>query len=430
MTEYDSTPGKESAPKYRKSAQWFAFAVVILLSLVLMIDTFRRAGRDDEKPQPLPVDEQIQDRQSELDFQRRLDQEIKRRQLQNQIPLPEEQPAYGQRIENQPGTAPAQSGGGSQVNNQSVYGDWRKAEKIRALDARQAGFGLRSTRSGPKPNRLSQQIIPKANDTGGYLAREQKRIKAEIDRIKHLQQTGADGEIRQPTRLSDENRVAPAVFDDSETVGQPGSEANPKPGQKLLPHGTIITGVLDQELMSDYTGPFRGLVSHDVYDLQKRHILIPKGSRIVGNSLRITNVNEPIQARMGLVVKYLILPNGKRISFERRASVLDQAGVPAIKDKVNYHMLAQFLGVAAYAVLSIETSRQGSGDLTDSTFEGDLGKSTREQFAPLAAKYLTLVPTITLREGTPLKIFLEDHIYVYPWSKVTSGLLRTHRSSY
>ena len=179
--------------------------------------------------------------------------------------------------------------------------------------------------------------------------------------------------------------------------------------------------------MSDYTGPFRALVTHDVYDVTDNYILIPKGSRIIGSSMQISNVNEPIQARMGLIAKWLVLPNGKRISFEKKVAALDQKGVPAIKDKVNYHLFAQFMGVAAYALLSSSTSYKGSGWADDKTFEGSLGQSLREQFAPLAAKYLNLVPTITLGKGTPLKIFIEDDIYAFPWEAISHRLLRVNR---
>ena len=116
--------------------------------------------------------------------------------------------------------------------------------------------------------------------------------------------------------------------------------------------------------------------------------------------------------------------------FEKRVASLDQEGVPAIKDKVNYHFIPQFLGVAAYALLSSETSRQGSGYSNDQTFEGQMGESLRKQFAPLAAKYLNLVPTITLRIGTPMIIILEDDVYAYPWASLGQKLYQANQTAY
>ena len=421
---------QESQPKYRKSAQWFAVGVVILLSLVLMIDTFRRSGPNEKETKPLPIDQQKDSRRSELDFQRRLDQEIKRRQLQAIKPADEQEnsskdaPPRRDLLQGPNALEPGQ------VKEPSVYEQWKKNEKRRALEARLTGFDIKKlSKAGDAQSLKKVSYRPKTpvKDTNQTLTQEQKRVIAEIERLQKLQQ--GRGGLPQETAINFDASKQQDAQSDLINVGYPQSEAAPEPGQKLIPTGTVIGAVLDQRLMSDYIGPFRALVTHDVYDVMGRFIIIPKGSRVIGRSLRIANVNEPIQARMGLTVRWLVLPNGKRISFEKRVAALDQAGVPAIKDQVNYHFVAQFLGVAAYAVLASSTSYKGSGYANDSTFEGQLGQSLREQFAPLAAKYLNLVPTITLREGTPLKIFIEDDIYAFAWEPVSKRLFRVNRTS-
>ena len=426
----NETVKAESEPRYRKSAQWFAIAVVLLLSLVLMIDTFRRAGRDKKQAQPLPVDQVQESRQSEMDFQRRLEQEIKRRQEQ-QSRQPDRQISQVQDdFKQTPDTVAA-----GQQKEPSVFDEWQKNETKRALVARQSKFQVKKTSAKTKePQTTSYQPTADLKDANLILDQEQKRVMGEIERLEQLQQ-GGEPELEQgrgpsPQQGSVSFQTPYQSQQESLNVGRPLSEAQPLDGQKLIPTGTVIGAVLDQELMSDYIGPFRALVTHDVYDVSGSYIIMPKGSRVIGRSLRVTNVNEPIQARMGLVVRWLILPNGKRISFEKRVAALDQAGVPAIKDKVNYHFFAQFLGVAAYAVLASSTSYQGSGIAKDTDFEGQLGQSLREQYAPLAAKYLNLVPTITLGKGTPLKIFIEDDIYAFPWDKISNRLLRVNRASY
>ena len=426
----NETVKAESEPRYRKSAQWFAIAVVLLLSLVLMIDTFRRAGRDKKEAQPLPIDQMEESRQSELDFQKRLEQEIKRRQEQ-QSRQPDTQLSQRQVDFKQAPDALA----AGQEKEPSIFDEWQKNETKRALEARQSGFQIKKPSSRDRRvQTTSYQPTAEVKDTNLILDQEQKRVMAEIERLERLQQ-GGEAELqegRAPVMQQGSLSFQAPVQSQEEAidVGRPRSEAEPMAGQKLIATGTVIGAVLDQELMSDYIGPFRALVTHDVYDVSNSYIIIPKGSRVIGRSLRITNVNEPIQARMGLVVRWLVLPNGKRISFERRVAALDQAGVPAIKDKVDYHFIAQFLGVAAYAVLASSTSYQGSGIAKDTDFEGQLGQSLREQYAPLAAKYLNLVPTITLEEGTPLKIFIEDDIYAFPWDTISNRIFRVNRASY
>ena len=291
--------------------------------------------------------------------------------------------------------------------------------------ARRSRFGLRPQHAMAAAPAMQMGSADGLNLSRTNLQKERQQIEQAIAQLQQGQSPDLSGLFA--TGLGQGRGVEEGLLPEQPVIaGQVASEAVPEPGQRLIPTGTMISGVLDQQLMSDYTGPFRGMVTHDVYDVSGNYILIPKGSRITGRCLRISNVNEPIQARMGLAVKWLVLPDGKRISFERRVAALDQAGVPAIKDKVNYHFLAQFLGVVAYAVLSSETSREGSGYNNDQTFEGQMSQSMREQFAPLAAKYLNLVPTITLRIGTPIKIFLEDDVYAHPWASLGQKLYQAN----
>jgi type IV secretion system protein VirB10 len=209
-----------------------------------------------------------------------------------------------------------------------------------------------------------------------------------------------------------------------QTIGQTAANAKVrKPGEVLVPLGTVGRAALDQDVISDFPGPWRGMIIDDIYDVSNRYIVIPKGSRLVGEAVRSTNVNEPINNRMGLLINWIVLPDGSKISLDRSAA-LDVAGVAAIKDKVNRHLVAQVLGVGAFALLSSETSRGSSAALQQTSFSGDVGESLREQFAPLAEKYLSLVPTITLRSGTPLRIFIVDEIFAQPWSTVNEDLVR------
>lgn len=431
MAEENETVKPEKEPKYRKSAQMFAVAVAVLLCVVLMIDTFRRGGREDEKKtQPVPIDQLETARPSELDFQKRFKQERDRRQLQSAQVKPDAQKRTEimTRLESQRDQQAIIHTEQTQAEKISVKEEWDEQERRRALNARRSKFNMKKASANLKLKPAGFQTLMLNGKDQSEITAEQNRIKNEIKRLEQMQSGAAprsSGASFAPIKAQ-----APADDEESITVGRPRSEAKPKLGQKLMPTGSIIAAVLDQELMSDYTGPFRALTTHDVYDVTEKYIIIPKGSRITGRSLRITNVNEPIQARMGLTVRWLVLPNGKRITFEKHVAALDQGGVPATKGGVNYHFIAQFLGVAAYAMLSAETSRSGNGLENDTTFAGDVGESLREQFAPLAAKYLSLVPTITLKSGTPLKIFIEDDIYAYPWETLRKRLLKANRTAY
>jgi type IV secretion system protein VirB10 len=131
---------------------------------------------------------------------------------------------------------------------------------------------------------------------------------------------------------------------------------------------------------------------------------------------------------MGMLISWFVLPNGKRIDMAKSATAEDAEGVGALGGDVNYHFMAQFLGVAAYALLVSETTQPTSSQLTgEVNVEGDMQRSMAQQFSPLAQRYLTLVPTITLQPGTPFKVFVEDDVYLTPWATIYDGLISSQR---
>jgi type IV secretory pathway VirB10-like protein len=129
-----------------------------------------------------------------------------------------------------------------------------------------------------------------------------------------------------------------------------GAEAAPREGEYLVPVGTVMAAVLDMEINSDWEGRWRAMITRDVHDLGQDVILIPKGTRVLGTSVRPKPVNEAINERMALVAQWLVLPNGARIDLNR-STMLDGAGVAALEGDVNRHFLATLGGVVAYGVI-------------------------------------------------------------------------------
>lgn len=195
-------------------------------------------------------------------------------------------------------------------------------------------------------------------------------------------------------------------------------EARDKEQGAILGTTTIIKAVLTQKLVSDYPGPFRCYVTHDVYDMKWEHILIPKGSVCHGKVVRITNVNEPISARVGYIIHSIQRPDGTLIDMTRDAAV-DHEGVSGIDDEVDHHFFAQFMGVVAYALISTGADDTQTGGLTGVVdVQAEASNEMRQQFQPLAAKYLKLVPTITINSGQPFNIFVEQPKKIKPFRSV------------
>lgn len=203
-------------------------------------------------------------------------------------------------------------------------------------------------------------------------------------------------------------------------VARDPANGGPKPGEKVIPTGTIVSTVLDMDMMSDYAGNWIALVQRPVYDTELETILIPAGTKIIGKSVRATGPNEFIQNRMGAMPMWAIRPDGKRIDFKRTSS-MDAAGVAALKGTVDRHFLAQFMGIGAYAIIGLGPSLNNFGSEPESSRDAFVREATgksRELGRGFAEKYLNVVPTQTVFAGTPIKIFIEDDIYVTPWAEI------------
>lgn len=270
-----------------------------------------------------------------------------------------------------------------------------------------------STNSTSKTNKSPQEskiaTLERQRDQTEQRIEQVRRLKAELDK-----NGGYDISGEKLEKIQSEFSPPPPDISGFTRSNKYNADID---GKIKLPIGTVIPVLTTTKSISDYTGVFKGIVTQDIYDVLYKYVLIPKGSEVIMKSMRITNVNEPIQARMGIVVQWIILPDGNKIDMTK-SSGLDREGVGAIKDEVDYHSMSQFLGVAAYAVLSANTSYEGSGANNDSSYKGEVGDAVRQQAAPMAQRYLSLTPTITIKAGQSMNVITEDELYLKAWKSV------------
>ncbi|WP_099609482.1 TrbI/VirB10 family protein [Vibrio coralliilyticus] len=193
-------------------------------------------------------------------------------------------------------------------------------------------------------------------------------------------------------------------------------------GMEKLPIGTIIPAISIMKASSDRTGTFKGYVSQDIYDVDYEYVLVPKGSELVFQSFRMTTANDALNSYVGYSVPWLILPNGNKVDLSKSSGV-DREGLSGLSDQVDRHLLAQFMGVAAYALVANNSSYEGSGANSDSSYSLEVSEGLREQLAPEAQKYLQLRPTNIIRTGQSMNVIIEDEIFLKPWKNVYEDYL-------
>ncbi|HYD37859.1 MAG TPA: TrbI/VirB10 family protein, partial [Allosphingosinicella sp.] len=126
-----------------------------------------------------------------------------------------------------------------------------------------------------------------------------------------------------------------------------------------VPQGTLIPAVLETALDSTRPGLARAIVSRDVRGFDGSRVLIPRGSRLIGEYR--SEVAQG-QKRAMVIWSRLIRPDGVTIAIGSPAT--DPLGRGGIKAKVNTHFFERFAGAILQSALDIGVnlaSRTGNG---------------------------------------------------------------------
>jgi type IV secretion system protein VirB10 len=201
-------------------------------------------------------------------------------------------------------------------------------------------------------------------------------------------------------------------------VAQPG-EFNSAAGKKyVLFEGTIIDTVLMNRLNGSFSGPVNCLVTHDVYSHGRQHVVIPAGTKVLGEA---DKVNAFGQQRLAVFFHRLIMPDGYSVNLDQFKG-LDQLGATALHDKVNNHYMKIFGASLAVGLLG-GVAEAGTGNVfTSSALDqarigfGETMAMTGER---IMDRFLNLMPTITIREGTRVKVYLSNDLLLPDYNQHT-----------
>ncbi len=159
--------------------------------------------------------------------------------------------------------------------------------------------------------------------------------------------------------------------------------------------GTLIPAVLETALDSTRPGFARAIVSRDVRGFDGSRVLIPRGSRLIGE---YRSEVQPGQNRAMVNWFRLIRPDGTTISIGSPAG--DPLGRGGIRARVNTHFFERFAGAILQSGLDIGVnlaSRAGNG--TTVILPGTTQAATQ------IIQPAQITPTLKVRAGTSISIF-------------------------
>lgn len=183
------------------------------------------------------------------------------------------------------------------------------------------------------------------------------------------------------------------------------------PLHRLL-EGTVIDTVLTNRLDGANAAPVNCLVTNPIYSHSGQQVVIPAGSRVLGETKPVQSVGE---SRLAVAFHRLILPDGRTVGLDQFTG-LNQRGDAALRDQVNHHYWSTFGAASAVGLISglgqyLSTIGfgQGSGDRT-MVIAGGFGNATSEATAQVMNRFLNRLPTVTIREGHRVKVYLTSDL--------------------
>ncbi len=165
-----------------------------------------------------------------------------------------------------------------------------------------------------------------------------------------------------------------------------------------VPQGAIIAGVLETAINSDLPGYVRAVVSRDVMGFDGRRVLIPSGSRLIGQYRSGLAAG---QSRAFIVWTRLTRPDGVTVSLGSPAT--DTLGRAGLGGKVDSHFLKRFGSAILLSVVQsgLGLLQRGNNDVVVRT--ADDAKSV----AGIALQRdINIPPTVKVAQGTAIRIFI------------------------
>jgi len=228
----------------------------------------------------------------------------------------------------------------------------------------------------------------------------------------------------QPNPLSpapDASSLPPVRSDSSETANNRKEEkknpaavsagsANASAGKTyLLFEGTILETVLINRLDGSFAGPVECLLSTNVYSNDRQHLLIPAGSKLLGETKKVDTFG---QTRLAVVFHRVLMPDGYSVSLDQFKG-LNQIGDTGLRDQVNNHYLRIFGVSLAIGALGAVAEGGTAGSLNASSSDlmrQGFAQSTAQSSAQILDKFLNIMPTVTIREGHRVKVYLSGDL--------------------
>ena len=171
----------------------------------------------------------------------------------------------------------------------------------------------------------------------------------------------------------------------------------------IVPQGTVVPAILETGINSDLPGFVRAVVSRDVHGFDGTTVLIPRGSKLIGQYRSAVAAG---YSRAFVVWSRLLTPEA--VSVDIGSPATDPLGRGGIDGESNSHFLQRFGSAILLSVLTAGLDAAVNSTAKENTTAIVIG--TPQQANNVAAialqKYIDVPTTITVPQGTPVRVFV------------------------
>lgn len=257
---------------------------------------------------------------------------------------------------------------------------------------------------GPAPNVTSNAVRPSSRGTVSRIA---EPVPFSVSTASAAPANAAPTEVSRGAEVVYDGSRASAPLPAKEADGAKGSErvqashfANPA---TTVPKGTVMQAVLESALDSTRPGLARAIISRDVSGFDGSHVLIARGSRLIGEYKADLSLG---QKRVSIQWQRLVRPDGVIINLDSPSA--DPLGRAGIKGKVNGHFFDRFGGAILQSALDVGVqvaANKIAGGSTVYALPGLYALPGVGQNGTRAGQQ-NVQPTVTVKQGTSVSVFV------------------------
>ncbi|TIV97782.1 MAG: TrbI/VirB10 family protein, partial [Mesorhizobium sp.] len=185
----------------------------------------------------------------------------------------------------------------------------------------------------------------------------------------------------------------------------------------LVPEGTLIPGILETAIVSDLPGQIRAIVSQDVYSFDGRRVLIPTGTRLIGEYQ--SDIVRG-QKRIFVIWTRMLRDDGVSVRLDSiGADSLGRSGLTGhvdnkFRERFGAAILLSIVGGGA-SYLTGYGSQSVSNNSDNSQRAEDIARTTLAQtFSDMANQALgdslKIPPTISVAQGERIFVFVRQDL--------------------